>query len=154
MTGESLTRLVAELLIAAAALSGYPLPAERPDVVIISHAELEQAACGRPCRVFGWSPPGATIYLDDRLDLDDDLFAQSILVHELTHYLQQESGKFGNRRTCSEWMEREREAYLVQYRWLAHEQGAPVQAPLAVGNVPWLVACRDEPEGGNAGLGG
>ena len=154
MTGEYLTRLVAELLVAVATLSGYPLPSRQSDVVMIPHEELEQAACGRPCRVFGWSPPGATIYLDDRLDLGGDLFARSILVHELTHYLQQESGRFGNRRNCGEWMQREREAYLVQYRWLAHEQGAPVQAPLGVGTVPWLVACRDEPNGGNGGLGG
>lgn len=110
--------MVAELLFAASSLSGHPVPAEQPDVVPIPHERLEQLACGRPCRVLSWLPPGSIIYLDDGLDLDGDLFAQSILVHELTHYLQQESGGFSDRRSCGEWIERERQAYLVQYRWL------------------------------------
>lgn len=153
MSSEPLTRLVAELLIAASTLSGYPLPEKTPVIVQLSHERLEQMACGRPCRVFGWSPPGMIIYLDDRLDLDRELFARSILVHELTHFLQQESGKFGARFNCIEWMEREREAYLVQYRWLAREQGAPVQTPGLV-TAPWLVSCEDSRDDRNASLGG
>lgn len=154
MASEFVSRLVAELLVAAAALSGYPAPPEQPEVVQVSHAKLEQIACGRPCRVFGWSPPGAVIYLDDKLDLEGDLFAQSILIHELTHYLQQESGRFGRDRDCTEWIAREREAYLVQYRWLARTKGEPVHVPPGVMSAPWLVSCQDEPDWANGSLGG
>jgi hypothetical protein len=154
LSAETLKQLVAELIVAASALSGYPAPSDSPNVVLVAHELLEEKACGQPCRVYGWSPPGATIYLDNRLDLHANLFARSILVHELTHYLQQESGKYSERRTCREWIEREREAYLVQFRWLAREQGSPVTVPPEVGGMPWLVSCQDEPESGNGGLGG
>ncbi len=88
MSAEPLRQLVAELIVAASALSGYPAPSESPNVVLVAHELLEEKACGQPCRVYGWSPPGSTIYLDNRLDLHANLFARSILVHELTHYLQ------------------------------------------------------------------
>jgi hypothetical protein len=154
VSSEIATKILAELIVAASAISGYPVPADYPDVALIAHEELEQQACGQPCRVYGWAPPGSIIYLDNRLDLEGNLFAKSILVHELTHYLQQESGKYGQRVSCREWIEREREAYLVQFRWLARAQGSPVAVPPEIGGMPWLVSCQDEPEAGNGGLGG
>jgi len=154
LSADTLRQLVADLIVAASALSGYPAPADSPNVVLVPHEVLEEKACGQPCRVYGWSPPGATIYLDSRLDLDGNLFARSILVHELTHFLQQESGKYSTHRSCSEWVEREREAYLVQFRWLAREQGGPVTVPPEMGGMPWQVRCEDEPESGKGGLGG
>lgn len=154
MTAEALKQLIAELMVATSALSGYPAPAENPTVALVAHEQLEQQACGHPCRVLGWSPPGSIVYLDNQLDLDANLFAQSILVHELTHYLQQESGKYGQHVSCREWIEREREAYLVQYRWLARAQGSPVTMPLEVSGMRWLMTCKDAPPSGNAGLGG
>lgn len=154
MNTEALKQLIAELIVAASALAGYPAPAANPTVVLVTHEQLEQQACGHPCRVFGWSPPGSIVYLDNRLDLAADLFAQSILVHELTHYLQQESGKYGQHVTCREWIEREREAYLVQYRWLARKQGSPVTMPPEVSGMHWLISCNDTPPNDNAGLGG
>ena len=154
MSADTLRQLVADLIVAASALSGYLAPADSPNVVLVPHEVLEEKACGQPCRVYGWSPPGATIYLDSRLDLAGNLFARSILVHELTHYLQQESGKYSTHRSCREWVEREREAYLVQFRWLAREQGGPVTVPPEMGGMPWQVRCEDETESGNGGLGG
>src|SRR5882762_1744892 len=71
------------LLSWATLLSGYATPGEPPEVMVVSHAYLEQVACeGRPCKVMGWFPPGRTIFLDDRLDAEDDLYASSVVVHE------------------------------------------------------------------------
>jgi len=54
------------LLSWAIVLSGYAAPGEAPEVMIVSHEYLEQAACeGRHCKVMGWFPPGQTIYIDE-----------------------------------------------------------------------------------------
>jgi hypothetical protein len=103
----------------AVALTSYSMPADRPQVVMASHAYLEQVACeGRQCKVMGWYPSGNTIYIDDRLDLEDNLFASSILVHEMVHYLQQRSGRYSANYTCAEAIEMEREAYAAQQAYL------------------------------------
>jgi hypothetical protein len=154
VASQTLTDLIPELLLGAALLSGHPMPAQPPEVVLVTQARLGEMACGRPCRIHGWSPPGNAIYLDIALDLDLDLFAQSILLHELVHYLQQESGKFGRHIDCLEWVEREREAYLAQYRWLSRKQGFPVAIPPTAGPFGAMAGCRAEPGGDNAGLGG
>ena len=118
MSDGVLQELVAELLIAVQGLSGHPGPAPPPTVVLVPHGELERAACTGPCDIYGWFPPGATIYLDDRLDPAASVWARGVLVHELVHYLQQESGAYGGRVDCAAWLRREQEAYRVQIRWL------------------------------------
>ena len=107
--------LLATMLSWAITLSGYPAPAQPPTLAMVSHAYLEQAACeGRRCKVLGWFPPGHTVYLDDRLNPQDSLYASGVLVHELVHYLQQESGRFGKPYSCEAAVEMEREAYAAQ----------------------------------------
>lgn len=100
------------------------MPTERPAVAFVDHRTLEEMACGRPCAVYGWFPPGETVYLDERLDPVADVAARGILVHELVHYLQQESGAFGAARDCRIWSRREHEAFDIQLRWLAERGGA------------------------------
>lgn len=143
MDVSTLAKLVGELLIAIQMLSDYPTPREPPVVQFVAHASLEQQACDRPCEVYGWFPPGKAIYLDDRLDPLEDLVAKSILLHELVHYVQQESGAFRNESRCRAWIEREREALLIQYRWLA-SQSAPADTYWRLGSHHNLIACKDE----------
>jgi hypothetical protein len=108
------------LLSWAVMLTGYSMPAQHPEVVMASHATLEQMACeGRRCRVMGWYPSGGKIYIDDSLDLGD-LYASSIVVHEMVHYLQQTSGGHSSTYTCAEAIAMEREAYAVQQAYLIH----------------------------------
>ena len=103
----------------ALVLSGYAMPAEPPHVVMVSHAYLEQVACeGRRCKVMGWFPPGKTIYIDDRLDANVSLYASSVIVHEMVHYLQQTSGRYRSPYSCAEAIAMEREAYAVQQAYL------------------------------------
>jgi len=107
------------LLSWAIVLSGYTAPAERPQIVMVPHAYLEKAACeGRSCKVMGWFPPGKTIYIDDRLDPQESLYASSIVVHEMVHYLQQTSGKYATPYSCADAITMEREAYAVQQAYL------------------------------------
>jgi len=110
-----MNELYAAMMSWAVTLSGYAPPADMPDVVMIPHAALIEKACaGRECKVVGWFPPGHTIYVDDRLNPNEDLFASSIIVHEMVHYLQQESTKYGKPYSCDALITMEREAYAVQ----------------------------------------
>lgn len=113
----------------AVTLSGYPAPAQLPEVVAVPHSYLVKAACnGRECKVMGWFPPGQRIYLDERLRPRDDLLASSVVVHEMVHYLQQES-RGGLAGSCADFIALEREAYQVQREFL-HRYG--VYQPVGV----------------------
>lgn len=140
--------LVVKLLLAAQGLSGYAAPGAPPSVAFLPQGELAQRACDGPCAVYGWFPPGRTIYLDDRLDPLSDLRARGILLHELVHFLQQENGAFGGPQSCRTWLDKEHEAFDVERRWLM-EQPRPRAAAVRPGawapRVPLKVFCRDEP---------
>jgi hypothetical protein len=114
-----MNELYATLLSWAITLSGYSPPADEPEIVTVPHQYLVRSACaGRECKVLGWFPPGETIYLDNRLDPNESMYASSILVHELVHYLQQESGRFEDKYSCETALAMEREAYAVQSEFL------------------------------------
>lgn len=143
MEGGTLAQLAAKLLAAIASLTDYAVPAEPPRIALVPHAQLERMACGEPCRVYGWFPPGETIYLDQRLDLRHDPGAQSILLHELVHYVQQKSGTFPAGDGCERWLAREWEAYDIQLRWLA-ERRAPKTALSRYGFRPASLTCVED----------
>ena len=52
------------------------------------------------------------------MDVFHDPASESILVHELTHWLQQANSSHPVAQNCQEWLDREYQAYDVQYRWL------------------------------------
>ena len=136
--------LALKLLLAAQSLSGYAPPQAPPDIAFLPAVELERLACGRPCPVYGWFPPGQVIYLDDRLDPVGDLRARAVLLHELVHFLQQENGAYEGPVTCATWLAREREAIAVERRWLAAQPGVDQLAGHAP-RVPLRAFCRDDP---------
>ncbi|HUN91757.1 MAG TPA: hypothetical protein VMU33_06855 [Burkholderiaceae bacterium] len=112
-----MNELFATLMSWAVTLSGLPPPVQLPEVLRVPHEELERLACdGRTCNVLGWHPPGNTVYLDNRLDLTSDIYADSILVHEMVHYLQEKSGAFQT--DCRGYLGAERQAYAVQREFL------------------------------------
>ena len=138
-----LKALVVKLLLAVQGLTGYGAPEQPPNVEFRPQSVLQEEACGHPCNVLGWFPPGDTIYLDERLDPVADLRARGILVHELVHYLQQENGSLQDGSPCTTWLAREREAFDVQIRWLT-EQNAPLSAFSRFRRVPLQVSCGPE----------
>lgn len=111
--------LFAVLMSWAVTLSGLPPAPHMPQIVAVPHAYLIDAACnGRECKVMGWFPPGETIYLDQRLNPQDSLYAASIVVHEMVHYLQQPMAARNLAADCEATILLERQAYAVQREFL------------------------------------
>ncbi len=123
-----MNELFAALLSWAVTLSGYPAPAQPPEVVRTPHAFFVDNACGgRECKVYGWYAGGSKLYIDERMDPQTDILAASVVVHEMVHYLQgisrnggmpAKGAAFGERPTCSAAIDMEREAYGVQRAFL------------------------------------
>ena len=120
--------LFAALLSWAVTLSGYPAPAQAPEVVTVSHAYFVENACGgSECKVYGWYAGGQNLYLDERMDPEENLLASSVVVHEMVHYLQglsrnggapAKGAAFGDLPSCADAMDMEHEAYAVQREFL------------------------------------
>lgn len=113
-----MNELLAALMSWAVTLSGYPAPDHLPEVVLVSHQYLVHAACrDQECKVLGWFPPGEKIFLDQRLEPLDSTYSSAVVIHEMVHYLQQNSARFGQthaRGDCTGLMDMEHEAYQVQ----------------------------------------
>jgi hypothetical protein len=121
------SKLVLTLLTAISGYTGYAIPGDPPQITAMPHDQLAERVCGRPCQVFGFTLPNGDIVIDEALAIGKDPVATSILVHELTHFLQVRS--IAHPRpvtTCRIWNDREREAFDVQARWL-REAAATVQ---------------------------
>lgn len=110
-------KLVSALLVSISQMTGYSIPGDPPKIHPMSRAELAQEVCGKPCGITAFTTPAGEILIDESLMIGRDPAATSILVHELTHFLQFRSS-FPAAMTCDLWSEREREAYDVQVRWL------------------------------------
>lgn len=117
-------KLVLTLLVAISGYTGYAIPGEPPRITTLSQDDLAQRVCGRPCRVFGFTLPDGEIVIDEALAIGSDPVATSILVHELTHYLQIRSVARPQPITCRIWSDREHEAFSVQARWLQHSSAS------------------------------
>lgn len=91
------------------------------------------------CRVAAWYNDHGIIYIDETLKDNDDVITDSLIVHELTHYLQDLSNKFDNT-NCQDHLLREREAYGIQRQYLNRIAGSFVaiymNLPPCQGNQP------------------
>ena len=85
------SKLVVTLLTAISGYTGYAIPGDLPHIETMPHTVLEQRVCGRPCQVYGFTFPDGEIVIDEALAVGTDPVATSILVHELTHFLQMKS---------------------------------------------------------------
>ena len=142
MTASAIQELMAELLIFVIASTGYAGRPTPPEVVPITRPVLEQRVCGKPCPVFALFDPDEGILVDDSLDLAVNAAAQSVLLHELVHFVQwRVTGRTAA--TCEEWLAREREAYRIQFAWLA---SLPVERRGSGLRYPNLSRIRCQPE--------
>lgn len=113
-----LDSVLAVLLSWASHLSGYPVPADPPQVQFEQHAFFVENVCGGvECNVVGWYNDADIVYIDERHKDANSNFAASLIVHEFTHYLQHQSGDFESL-SCEDSVAREREAYYVQNRYI------------------------------------
>jgi hypothetical protein len=120
MTHETLMQLVASLFSIVANLTGQPLVSDAlPEVHRVPHAQIEAMACQQTCRVRAIYIPHLGIYIDDNLDIENNPFDRSILLHELVHHAQAVMGKYEDLSLCESWKSSEAEAYRIQDAYLA-----------------------------------
>jgi len=115
----AVVEVVASLFLAVSQLTDYPAPRELPPIHVLSEREMAQRLCAGPCGVRAYYLDGQGVYLRDDLDIVDDLKARSILLHELVHHIQHETGRFAAMNACERWLAREDEAYRVQNAYLS-----------------------------------
>jgi len=123
-----MSELYVTLMSWAVTLSGYPAPAEPPNILAEPHSFFVERACnGRECKVLGWYAGGRNLYIDESLDPEQNLFASSIVVHEMVHYLQsvargddvpQGGAAFSVTPSCRQLVHWEFEAYAVQREYI------------------------------------
>jgi hypothetical protein len=117
--GEDLVSLVSDLFAVISSLSTYPQPYHLPPVQMKPAAELQQMVCSGPCQLRGFYIPRKGVFLSDALDVNHDVVARSVLLHELVHHVQEVSGRFESiENPCDRWWAREREAYEIQNAYL------------------------------------
>jgi len=113
-----LPTLLPILLSWAVTLSGYEAPATVPEVRYEPHSFFVENVCGgKECKAVGWYNDRDIVYIDEKYAEGEDGFATSLVVHELTHFLQHHSGHFDSH-SCPDSLTREREAYRVQNDYL------------------------------------
>ncbi len=116
----SIQALVSSLLLNINAISGYAIPTERPNVHVVSAAQIQQRVCAKPCRARAFYTPDEGIFIDAALNLKGDFYDRSILVHELVHFMQHSSGRFsGEAPGCARYAAEESDAYDIQNKFLA-----------------------------------
>jgi hypothetical protein len=140
MDQSALASLMVELFTAIKLVSGYPSPATLPEVHLISEAEMQQRICaGKPCRVKAYYHPDQGVYVNEGMDVINDPFDRSILLHELVHHLQKTTGKFDAMPTvCYRRNAQELEAYEIQNRYLSEQRAS--RRAVAMG---WSGRCDD-----------
>ena len=111
--------LVAVLLLWIHATAGYRVPDTPPHVEFVQPRLIADIMCdGQPkCPVLAMYLHGDTIFLDDRLEVYGNDYHTSVLLHELVHYVQQQSGRF-KEGDCDSWVKEEQEAFRIQGTWL------------------------------------
>ncbi len=132
--------LVPALVSALDQLSKYHRPVAVPEIIRVPHERIEAIVCNAKCAALAAYRPGEGIYLDETLKPETDLFARSILLHELVHYVQDMSGEHGDMRLCERWYRREQEAYAIQKVFLFMTGSAT-----RVGYSAHKSTCDDEP---------
>ena len=121
--------LLPSLMEAIDRLSQYPIPDSFPPVHRVPHEKIEELACGgKKCAALAAYHSEEGIYIDNALNPETDVFARSVLLHELVHYVQDVSDDFAGAEPCQRWSRREQQAYAIQMRFLALAESESVVA--------------------------
>lgn len=111
--------LLPSLMEAIDHLSKYTVPDSLPPVHRVPHEKIEQLTCGgEQCAALAAYISGEGIYIDAALKPETDIFARSVLLHELVHYVQDVSNELASAEPCRRWYRREQEAYAIQKAFL------------------------------------
>ena len=119
MSHDALMQVVASLFSIVTSFTGLPLNTDTlPDVERVPHSQIEAMACQQACRIQAIYIPHLGIFLDEDLDVVNDEYARSILLHELVHHAQALMAKYEDLSLCESWKSSEVEAYEIQGKYL------------------------------------
>jgi hypothetical protein len=114
-----MSSLIAELFATIHLLAGYAPPTVAPEVHRVPQAEIGERFCRTPCAIRAIYDPTLGVYLDEKLDVVNNIFDRSILLHELVHHVQAVRGRFDQGSSdCMRRNANEQEAYSLQNRYL------------------------------------
>ena len=120
-----LADLVVQLYAAVHGITGYPVPAELPEVRQVPQAEIQRMVCTGPCQIRAFYHPDFGVVVDEAFNLKSNLYHQSIVLHELVHHAQHVTGRFDNLKSaCRARSASEGEAYDVQNQYLALQRAS------------------------------
>lgn len=135
----ALSVLVADLFAAIELLSGYAPPTVPPQVHRVPQAQISEQFCHGPCEIKAVYDPTLGVFIDEKLDVRDNVFARSILLHELVHHVQSVSGRFDmGGSECARRNTAEQEAYFIQNRYLMQMNDGH-----RVAMTGWAARCND-----------
>ncbi len=122
--------LLPSLMEAIDRLSKYAIPDSLPLVHRVPHEKIEELACsGEKCAALAAYRSGeGVVYIDEALEPETDVFARSVLLHELVHYVQDFSDTLVDAEPCQRWSRREQQAYAIQMRFLSLAESEAVVA--------------------------
>jgi hypothetical protein len=130
--------LVSELFAVIYTLSGYAAPSVPPEIHFVSQTVMQAEVCGATCPIQAYYHSTRGVFIDERLDVVNDPYARSILLHELVHHVQAISGRFDSTSDpCIRHSTAEAEAYLIQNRYLMS-----IHDPHRVARSGWAMRCR------------
>ncbi|MGI9333264.1 MAG: hypothetical protein ACR2RL_08925 [Gammaproteobacteria bacterium] len=112
--------VLASLLVWIANNSAYDAPEQLPQLEFQAAAAFAEQACPRRanCAARGYYHDGTgRIVVHEAYRGLTSVQERALVVHELVHYLQDLSGRYGGEKTCEIWLEREREAFRLQIRY-------------------------------------
>ncbi len=137
--GDDVNALIADLFAVIQALGGYAPPTVPPQVHRVAQQEIQERFCRRPCAIRAIYDPTLGVFIDEKLDVFDNAFDRSILLHELVHHVQAVSGNFDlGASNCSRKNLAEREAYYIQNRYLVE-----INDGHRVSMNSWIARCDD-----------
>ncbi len=138
MDPVALAALLTELFLSIHQIGGYPVPEKHPVVHQMYRTELQERFCSNPCGVKAVYVRSEGVFIDSELDLERDVHARSILLHELVHHVQAESGRFDAMSDrCVRNNRAEAEAYRLQNRYLESTNSLH-----RVAMTGWAARCR------------
>lgn len=137
---NALSEFLGAAMVFVSQATGLPVPDVPPAITVAPHCDV-QAAVGYDCSagVQGFYVPNSDIVVMSDTHKDSDpTFYQSILIHEIVHYMQDKSGDMDKRTEC----ELERQAYAVGISYLDY-RGYPKDSPNYVGSVFSMLSYGD-----------
>jgi hypothetical protein len=121
-------KVIAALLAWTVSNSGYPTPSTPPALEYRPQADFAAEVCPQEavhCALRAYYRDGTgTIVLHEAHRRLEDARSRGLLVHEIVHYFQDLSGRWGEK-SCESWIGRESEAYRLQPPYLVSQGASP-----------------------------